>query len=149
VVVGLLMAALCFAGVAQRDSERLTAAAVYVVPLAAHDLIASDVNHVLYYVSAAVVNYAVIVLLSRVPRVGSTTMVLQSLSYVAMWANIVGGVAWWQYHPPHVYNAVFTAIYACALIHLIINSRSGGYVGRFAMVCNRAGCRGRRAARDN
>jgi hypothetical protein len=149
VVVGLLMAALCFAVAAQRDNERLTAAAVYVVPLAAYDVIAGGVNHVGYYVGAAIVNYAVIILLSRVPRVGSTTMTLQSLSYVAMWANIVGGVAWWQYHPPHVYNAVFIAIYACALIHLIINSRSGGYVGRFAMVCNRAGCRGRRAARNN
>ncbi len=148
-VIGLLMAALCFAVAAQRDSERLTAAAVYVVPLASYDVIAGGVNHVGYYVGAAIVNYAVIVLLSRVPRVGRTTMLLQLLSYVSMWANIVGGVAWWQYHPPHVYNLVFTAVYACALIHLIINSRSGGYVGRFAMVCNNAGRRGRRAARNN
>lgn len=121
-MITLLMIALIPCVMVQRSSGDTYCAAILVGIILVHDVLSINVSDSVYYLSAAISDLAVIILISKIKAVSDLIVRVQMLSVASIVANFIGWIAWCSYLPPDLYNAAFVAIYLCAIIILLDRS---------------------------
>lgn len=109
---------------AQEDHRRTIAAAVFVLPVVAHDLFAEELDGWWYYGSAAALDLLVVYTLGKMRPVTQLAQGLQVISLAAICVNLVGWVGWRLYWPPIGYNLAFLGLYGWAIIVLLTKERT-------------------------
>lgn len=81
-----------------------------------------------YYLSAAAVDWLVIVFSGRIAPVPETVPIIHAISLTSIAINTTGWLFWLTFQPPTVYNAAYIALLAWGLI-LLVNVDGGCNAG--------------------
>lgn len=128
----------------QQNAPRLYAAFVFVGVTLLHDVAFSHLDGIAYYGSAALLDLAIMILLSGVHPLRKTVIRLQVICLISIIANMLGWLIWFVYLPPTAYNFTFFCLYLWALVELLKKDRDN--VGGFTVDSWRACIRFDRSA---
>ena len=118
-MVTTLLCLILLASVWQPSPQRLFAALVTSVALLCRDWGYAHADGLLYYGSAAAIDLLIIAALSRIRPIPKMALRLQVICAASITLNLAGFAAWWQYHPPTLYNTASIALYSWILITMV------------------------------
>lgn len=107
----------------QPNAPRLFAALIFAGLTLAHDFFSSNLDGLMYYGSAALIDLFIIILTSGISPVPKMVITLHKICMVSIVANFFGWVIWTLYYPPIAYDLAFMAIYAWTLITFITRGK--------------------------
>ncbi|MCK5018039.1 MAG: hypothetical protein KAS32_13365 [Candidatus Peribacteraceae bacterium] len=91
-----------------------------------HDLYLSSLDGLFYYGSAAVFDFVVIILLSKLKPI-MLVCDIQLISLISMILNAIGWAMWMFYLSPALYNGAFIGLYLCACFVIGRGTHAGIY----------------------
>ena len=99
----------------------------------AHNMFMYPLEGIAYYASDALFYVAVMAITCKFNDIAKLTINIHRLCIAAIVLDAFGWVLWMAYLPPDVYNAAFVALYATAVVVLLIRDesdvRGGGALG--------------------
>ena len=138
-ILTLLIYAIVVVAFIQPNAPRLFAAVIFMGVTLLHELFLSSYTGLIYYGSAALLDLAIIIIISGINPVPKMVLRLHNICIVSIFANLVGWILWFFYYPPLVYDTAFAAIYIWVLITLIkrdgLNGMVGGYTVASWLTC--------------
>lgn len=87
----------------------------------AHELLFGHYDNERYYLTAAIFDYAIILLIKR-------TTFIQLVAFSSIILNLLGFILWFFYYEPNLYNNSFGLLYSITII-LTIKGDTNGDVG--------------------
>lgn len=123
--------ALVVAVLFQPNAPRLFAAFVFVGANVFHYIYLSELDGMLYYGIAALVDLAMVILTSGIRPIPRMVLTLHKIALVSIAANMYGFILWFNYLPPTTYDSAFILIYLWLLLTLI--RKGGKRVGGFTI----------------
>lgn len=121
--------ALIIVSLLQPNAPRLFGAVVFSGLIAAHYLMLSHLDGLLYYGSAALFDLLFMVLTCGINPAPKMVFSLYKICMCSMIINCVGWVLWISYEPPIFYNLAYLGLCSWALAVLLRRNRSdvGGF----------------------
>jgi len=104
----------------QADEERYHVAMIFAIATLAHLLVVGflDSGHV-YYISAAVFDVLIMMLISRIPKIVGLTITIYRICIAEILVNAAGWAMWVSYMDPYWYNVAFMVLHLWAILALM------------------------------
>jgi hypothetical protein len=130
-IINYLILALCVAALTQPAAARLKVASVFSSATILHCVIGEYVDGSAYYLSAAVLDSAVITITANFKETSQITWGIHRICLASIVLNAAGWVTYMRYDPPGVYNLSFIFLYLWAI--MVLMKRDRHYDGDNAM----------------
>ena len=115
-VITVLIHLLILTSLTQCDSSRRLTAFVFMAITLSHECFAANFGGTMYFVSAAFLDLAIIVIVSYINPVNKLVVTAQKICVLSIVANFFGWCIWWWGLETTVYELIFVIIYSYTLI---------------------------------
>lgn len=122
-ISGFLILLIFIMAAFQPTDERKFTAFVFSVVAGIHAVMALNLDGIAYYGSAALFDYAVILMIGKLANTSKAIDDIQNICIVSIALNGIGWVMWMAYLDPVAYNAAFISLYAWTIIVLMKRER--------------------------
>lgn len=117
----------------QLSAARRVTAFLFAAPTIALTLVSGHFNDHMYYISAALTDSLIIILLAWFITASKLAVQLMVISLISMCLNLVGLMIYKMHQSPTIYNALFMVLYT-GVVFVLADRRSGSNVGMGGIV---------------
>lgn len=118
-ILNIILATIALVVFTQPNAGRTLAACIFGGATILYGGASGGLTGAEYYIGAAMVDLAIIVLLSGIYPAPRLVERLQWVCVASILLNFIGWVAWFFYIPPDAYNAAFIGLYIYAIYALL------------------------------